>query len=178
MSYTHPRYGIVTPDNQTKAKDLGAELKQMGATIEATLKSFDYNGADPNLVLARVAALETKFTPSTPANPLTAAAGWKITEIQFERTGIFRSLFVIFERTGGPITVSATGDITNETIGSIAQSQDFPLVRVGLSSGHAGRTTSGTIHPATGAVDLAAMSPGGNLATGATLSFGATWIAR
>lgn len=58
MSYTHPEFGIVTPDNQTKAKDLGTELKQMGATIEATLKSFDYNGADPNAVLAKVAALE------------------------------------------------------------------------------------------------------------------------
>lgn len=60
MSYTHPRYGIVTPDNQTAAKNLGAELKAMGASMVSALDSFDYNGADPNLVLARVAALEAR----------------------------------------------------------------------------------------------------------------------
>lgn len=58
MSFTHPKFGLVTPDNETKAKDLGAELKQMGATIESVLEAFDYNGADPNAVIARVAAIE------------------------------------------------------------------------------------------------------------------------
>lgn len=61
MSYTHPKFGIVTPDNQTKARDLGAELKTMGATIENILELFDYNGSDPDAVIARVAAIEAKL---------------------------------------------------------------------------------------------------------------------
>lgn len=58
MSYTTPKYGITVPSPATQVKELGAELQEMGVSIESVLESFDYNGADPNLVLSRMSALE------------------------------------------------------------------------------------------------------------------------
>lgn len=58
MSYTTPDYGIVVPSPSTRLNKLGSELQQMGISIEEVLNSFDYNGADPTLVLSRVASLE------------------------------------------------------------------------------------------------------------------------
>lgn len=58
MSYTTPKYGLVVPSPATRLNQLGTQLQQMGISIEEVLDSFDYNGADPNLVLTRVTALE------------------------------------------------------------------------------------------------------------------------
>lgn len=62
MSYTHPRFGLVTPDPQTNVKNLGAELKQLGTSLETILAGFDYNGADPDLYGVRLVDAETKLT--------------------------------------------------------------------------------------------------------------------
>lgn len=59
MSTPTPIYNIPSPSPNTKFKDLGAELLAYTSQLEALLASFDYNGADPNLVLSRVVALET-----------------------------------------------------------------------------------------------------------------------
>lgn len=53
-----PIYGIPAPSPTTELKNLGAELLAMATGFEAALAAFDYDGADPNLVLARTAALE------------------------------------------------------------------------------------------------------------------------
>ncbi len=59
MSVVTPVYGLETPGPLTLFKDLGAELMAMGQSIENVLKTFDYNGADPNAVIAQVTALNT-----------------------------------------------------------------------------------------------------------------------
>lgn len=109
MSFTHPKFGLVTPDNQTKAKDLGAELKQMGATIEAVLAGFDYNGADPDLVLARVASLEAALTrrdktASGSGSASAIATGTKLTDVavSFPIGRFDTPPTVIVQYTGGP----------------------------------------------------------------------------
>lgn len=53
-----PKYGLVAPSETTRFRDLGKELREMAQSIEDVLESFDYNGADPGLVLSRVTALE------------------------------------------------------------------------------------------------------------------------
>ncbi len=60
--YVDPKYGIVAPDSGTSLDDLGGEFVQMIQSFSAALESFDYNGADPNAVLAQVAALEAAMT--------------------------------------------------------------------------------------------------------------------
>lgn len=110
MSYTHPRFGIVTPDNQTKAKDLGAELKQMGATIENVLGLFDYNGADPNVVLARVAALEAILAPlvPTPWEPATLAnPSWQQAAYPFQLQLVGDRVFLSWGINGSQLTPNA-----------------------------------------------------------------------
>lgn len=80
MSYTTPDYGIVVPSPSTRLNQLGSELQQMGISIEEVLKSFDYNGADPNLLASRVAALEAWRTQAntrlTELETKTADTGW------------------------------------------------------------------------------------------------------
>ena len=51
-------YNMPSPGPTTKFNKLGAEILAWTNAVDALLASFDYNGADPNLVLARVAALE------------------------------------------------------------------------------------------------------------------------
>lgn len=58
MAITGPHYGTRIPSATTHFNALGYELMQFGLDIENLLNAFDYNGADPNLVLARTAALE------------------------------------------------------------------------------------------------------------------------
>lgn len=62
MTISTPNFHINAPSPATKFKDLGAELQQFGLDVDSTLKSFDYNGADPNLVVSRVSALEAHVT--------------------------------------------------------------------------------------------------------------------
>lgn len=60
MPYTTPKFLITVPSPTTRLNRLGAELQQLGASLEAALSKFNYNGKDPNLVLSRVAALEAR----------------------------------------------------------------------------------------------------------------------
>ena len=59
MSFITPNFGLEVPTPATRTKDLGAELLAFGLSIDEVLSQFDYNGADPNLLLSRVVALET-----------------------------------------------------------------------------------------------------------------------
>lgn len=65
MSITSPHYQIEVPSPATRFKDLGAELQQFGLDVDRILSEFDYNGADPNLLLSRVVALETAVAALT-----------------------------------------------------------------------------------------------------------------
>lgn len=58
MSIILPKFQLKTPSETTLFKDLGKELREFGESVEETLEGFDYTGADPNIVLSRVAALE------------------------------------------------------------------------------------------------------------------------
>lgn len=75
MSIHLPRYDITVPSENTEFRNLGKELRELGESVDAALASFDYNGADPNLVLSRVAALEidTGWLPFTMPNWITRA---------------------------------------------------------------------------------------------------------
>lgn len=59
MPTNYPTFNITAPSETTRFYNLGKELREFGASVDAALKSFNYNGADPNLLLSRVAALET-----------------------------------------------------------------------------------------------------------------------
>lgn len=77
MPYITPKYGLEVPSPSTRFNELGLELQQMGISIEAVLDSFDYNGADPNLVLSRVAALEAwRTTAEAELAALTDDTDW------------------------------------------------------------------------------------------------------
>ncbi len=58
MATPTQHFNLPSPGPTTPANKLGAELLAFSQAIDTTLKSFDYNGADPALVAARVAALE------------------------------------------------------------------------------------------------------------------------
>lgn len=52
------KYGIKHIEGGDKAKDLPLAMKQTAEAIVNALDKFNYNGKDPNFVLARVAALD------------------------------------------------------------------------------------------------------------------------
>lgn len=58
MAIVIPPFGIVSPSEATPFNKFGEELRLMTESLSDVLAQFDYNGADPNLVLARVNALE------------------------------------------------------------------------------------------------------------------------
>lgn len=63
MSTPTAVFNLPSPSPTTKFKDLGAEILAWTNAVDALLASFDYDGADPNLVLSRVAQLETDLAP-------------------------------------------------------------------------------------------------------------------
>lgn len=56
--YVSSVFGITGPNNQTAFDELGAELQTMLQSIDGVLAGLDYNGVDPNTVIARTVALE------------------------------------------------------------------------------------------------------------------------
>lgn len=70
MTIYTPNFGMKAPSGATKLKQLGPALEEFARSVDSTLAEFDYNGADPNLVLARVLALETQVAA------LTRDTGW------------------------------------------------------------------------------------------------------
>lgn len=66
MTTPTTHFNLAAPSPATKFKDLGAELLAFATSIDNVLASFDYNGSDPNAVLARVAALEAWKTLAEP----------------------------------------------------------------------------------------------------------------
>lgn len=91
MSVTLPKFGLKAVNETTRFKDLGKEMREMGQSIESILEGFDYNGADPNLVLARTAALEEAFAANgkTPwvalSSLVTAANGFGLGSLYLRR---------------------------------------------------------------------------------------------
>lgn len=79
MAIILPRYNLKVPSETTMFRDLGKELREFGQSINDALADFDYNGADPNLVLSRVTALEgyipskLKYFSGTQAERLAAS---------------------------------------------------------------------------------------------------------
>ena len=53
------KYGITHIETGDKAKDMPTAAEQTAQAIVAALDAFNYDGADPSLVLSRVVALET-----------------------------------------------------------------------------------------------------------------------
>ena len=60
------KYGIKHIEGGDRAKDLPTAMAQSAQSIVNALDSFNYNGKDPNLVLARVAAIEAQLSGSGP----------------------------------------------------------------------------------------------------------------
>ncbi|GAA1790959.1 hypothetical protein [Leucobacter iarius] len=79
MPYTSPKFRITGPSATSEFRKLGAELQAMLLGIDNTLASFDYNGADPGLVLSRLAALEARVTAAEAATPV-VQTGWTGTQ--------------------------------------------------------------------------------------------------
>lgn len=107
--YVDPKYGIVAPDAGTSLDELGGQLVQMIQSFSAALASFDYNGADPNLVLAQVAALEAAMTrrekSARGSGSISAiATGTRLTElaIPFPAGRFDAAPTVVMQYTGGP----------------------------------------------------------------------------
>lgn len=58
MTAQTPKYRLVYPVDSDKIRQLPDIMRQQAESIETALSEFDYNGADPNEVLSRVASLE------------------------------------------------------------------------------------------------------------------------
>lgn len=68
------KYGIKHIEGADKAKDLPTAMAQSAQSIVNALDSFNYNGKDPNLVLARVSALETDVAKLKSQAPIRGTA--------------------------------------------------------------------------------------------------------
>lgn len=53
-----PPFGLKAVSETTRFRDLGKEMREFAQSVSDTLASFNYNGADPTLVLSRVTSLE------------------------------------------------------------------------------------------------------------------------
>lgn len=81
-------------------------------------------------------------------------------------------IYVSFFRTGGAITVPSNGNISNVTVGTVSVK---PQSIIALPSGSAGRLAHWTID-SDGSVQLVAVAPGTNIATGDGFSLSGLYL--
>lgn len=106
----------------------------------------------------------------------TAEADWTINSFSLRK--VDRTAFIYFTVTlaGSAITVPATtGNITNSSILTLADTSLTPALGATLASGATGRTASAYIHTSR-VISLVAVAPGSNIATGEQFSFGGSWL--
>ena len=111
MTEITPNFNLVAPSPSTPLRDLGPELYLMVQSIETTLGLLTYNGADPNLVLSRTAALEA----------WRATAQAAITTLQTE------SRTMGYKETIAQTTFTGTGTTLTTLTGAIATSVDVTV---------------------------------------------------
>ncbi len=80
-----------------------------------------------------------------------------------------------FTRTGGSISVTADGNITNGDVCTINSSSLYPAIQAPAISGGTGRIAAGIVTPA-GLVQIVSVSGGANIATNDTFSFNAVYV--
>ena len=186
MSVELPAYGIVSPSNSTRLADLGRELLDMSTSIVAALQSFDYNGADPNLVLSRVADLESSVedlesevtTPTVVdiAASLTGlSAFWDISNAKIVRQGYLRQLYIRFSRTGSAVSVGTVGNVANIDLATLPPI-DRPMLAAMLHTAAVGRLAAGSAGT-DGIIQLTAVTGSTSITTGEEFNLSGTWIA-
>ena len=145
MAVTLPKFGLVAASETTQFKNLGKELREMGVSIESILESFDYNGADPNLVLSRVAALESWRT--TAQAQIAALEAAQESNVQLDTTNSVKRMTTQYGigRIAGTINRTITKIVTFP--------KPFASIPV-LTANYIGARNSGAWNPA-GLVDLA-----------------------
>lgn len=109
----------------------------------------------------------------------TAAAGWTITQSCLD-VGFLKYAFVTVTRTGAAITVGVTGNIANQTIATLNNLGNAPLVTTPLGVGTTGRLAAFSVQPngtlALTAVDAGEGTTPQNIATSEVFSCGGMWI--
>lgn len=184
MSTHTPNFDIEVPSPLTLFRNLGAELLAFGMSVDDVLTKFDYHGKDPNLVLARVAALEAKFEllRSAPfaidTAPAVASVGWTVTDQSLVKMGRMRQLRIVFMRSGAAISVPVHGNIANSTVALLKDVSDYPVSFTAMSSGSGGRLAVASLSDIGGNANLSAVAPGGNITTDETFELNATYIAK
>lgn len=145
MPIIFPKYNLKVPSETTRFRDLGKELREMGASINAALESFDYNGADPNLVLARVAVLEAWRT--TAQAQLADLAATQDSHVQTDTTNSVKRM----------VTQYGIGRIPSVATLSITKTVTFPVAFASvpvMNAHYIGVRATGAWNPA-GLADLA-----------------------
>ena len=119
------------------------------------------------------AAVQGWSEPESPASY--AAPGWSVTGGVFYWKPGLAAGRVTVQRTGGAISVNATGDITNQTVLTGLPARFTPMVdQVGVGNGSAGRAAS--FHfTVSGLLSLSAVSPGANINTNDVLTASGVW---
>ena len=132
-------------------------------------------GFTSSLLDARLDALEADSGNLT--NILTASSGWSIAVQTARKIGRVVTLTFAVQRTGATISGTSDGNLTNVQIASAAAGwrppDDIPISGGG---GNAGVMWSGYLNES-GVLAIGALSPNQSVATGDTLTGGATFLA-
>ena len=111
----------------------------------------------------------------TVTNAVTADTGFSITDSTIVQSRGVASLQVNFTRTGSDISVGATGDIANLTIGTISNANLRPITITAVSSSNQGRVLTGYVSTF-GNIVICAVGGTSDIVTGTAMSLGCTYL--
>ena len=111
----------------------------------------------------------------TVTNAVTADTGFSITDSTIVQSRGVASLQVNFTRTGSDISVGATGDIANLTVGTISNANLRPMTTTSVSSSNQGRVLTGYVSTF-GNIVICAVGGTSNIVTGSAMSLGCTYL--
>lgn len=117
-------------------------------------------------------------TPYVTTGIGTIQSGWSLNYQRGLIRGGVAFVSIEFVRTGGTITVPATGDITNTAVFQLDAAWFPPSspagLLPGLTSSSVARVAAGTVN-GTGMIQLVAVAPGANIVDGNTFSLYGSW---
>lgn len=107
-----------------------------------------------------------------------AAAGWSVVDLLAWRDGQILQFRLIVQRTGGTITVPASGDLGNQAVATLPVSLrgSLPAALVCGGGGATGRLVGGSFVPSTGVVSITSIAGAANVVNGNQMTFGGMFL--
>lgn len=161
----HMENGIASASSSAASDAAQATANKALSTANSALTAANNAQTDVN-------TLSAVYQPSS--GGFTAASGWSLNRGNIIKIGRIVSCDISISRTGGTITVGASGNIINTLVGTVTSAFRNWGQNQGITAGPGGSVNS--VYVAGTNVYLAAYAPSTDITNGTEVTFAGVWV--